>query len=466
MAKEIRINAFVLAAPSHLSAGLWRHPRDRSLEYNRLAYWTDLARIAENGFFDGIFLADGISLYDVYKGSSDPALRLGVQFPRLDPVLLISAMAHVTQHLGFGVTSSVTYEPPYLFARRMNTLDHLTGGRVGWNIVTSFGDSGTRALKGETAKPHDTRYEIAEEYMELVYKLWEASWEDDAALRDRAASVFVDPSKVHVIDHQGEHFRSQGIFIGEPSPQRSPVLYQAGASGRGREFAARHAECVFVGGPTKRIVRDIVSDIRERAVKFGRRPEDIAFFASLAVIPAATSEAAHAKHRDYLQYASHEGTAALLSRWTGIDFSTYQLDDVLKHVHTEGMQSAIARYTADVDRQWTLREVLERAAIGGGGALAIGSPAEVADEMQSWMEETGIDGFNLGYVLAHESFSDFAELVVPELQRRGVYKRAYRDGTLREKLFGAGPTLPDSHPGADAARQLRRDAPEPSGSHA
>ncbi|MDR5836023.1 LLM class flavin-dependent oxidoreductase [Caballeronia sp. LZ034LL] len=451
MSKPIRINAFVLAAPSHLSAGLWRHPRDRSVDYHTLDYWTDLARIAERGLFDGIFLADGISLYDVYQGSSDPALRLGVQFPRLDPLLLISAMAAVTEHVGFGVTSSVTYEPPYLFARRMNTLDHLTKGRVGWNVVTSFGDSGTRALNGEPARPHDTRYALADEYMELVYKLWEGSWEDGAARRDKAASVFVEPSKVHAIDHQGEYFRSQGLFIGEPSPQRTPVLYQAGASGRGRTFAAQHAECVFVSGPSRRVVRDIVQDIRARAVEAGRQADDIQFFASLAVIVAPTRDEAQAKHRDYLAHASLEGTATLLSRWTGIDFSTYGLDDVLRHVHTEGMQSAIERYTNDPDRQWTLRDVLERAAIGGGGAFAVGSPEEIADEMQAWVEETGIDGFNLGYVLAHESFTDFADLVVPELQRRGVYKRVYAPGTLREKLFDGAPTLPASHP----ARQAR-----------
>ncbi|MFT4268302.1 MAG: NtaA/DmoA family FMN-dependent monooxygenase, partial [Xenophilus sp.] len=233
MTREIRLNAFALAAPTHLSMGLWRHPRDRGVDYHRLSYWTDLARIAERGKFDGIFLADGISLYDIYKGSREPALRLGVQFPRLDPILLVSAMAQVTEHLGFGVTSSVSYEPPYLFARRMTTLDHLTNGRVGWNIVTSFGDSGTKALKGEVARAHDDRYALADEYLELVYKYWEGSWEEGAALRDKEGGVFVDPSKIHEIRHAGEHFRSEGIFISEPSPQRTPLLYQAGASTRG-----------------------------------------------------------------------------------------------------------------------------------------------------------------------------------------------------------------------------------------
>lgn len=454
MPQQIRINAFALAAPSHLSAGLWRHPRDRSVDYHRLSYWTDLARIAERGLFDGIFLADGISLYDVYQGSSETALRLGVQFPRLDPLLLVSAMAHVTRHVGFGITSSVSYEPPYLFARRMATLDHISDGRVGWNIVTSFGDSGTRALKGEAARPHDQRYDLAEEYLELVYQLLEGSWEEGAAVRDRAAGVFADPKRIHAIDHQGAHFRSQGVFIAEPSPQRTPVLYQAGASARGREFAARHAECVFVSGPSHKVVGDVVRDVRARAAAHGRDPGDILFFASLTVIAGATEQEAHAKHQDYLRYASSEGTAALLSRWTGIDLARYALDEPLRWAHTEGMQSAIERYTtADPGRVWTLRELLDRAAIGGGGAFAVGSPARVADELQAWVDATGIDGFNLGYVLAHESFSDFADLVVPELQRRGVYKTAYAGGTLREQLFGAGRArLSQSHPAARARR--------------
>ncbi|OZI34650.1 5,10-methylene tetrahydromethanopterin reductase [Bordetella genomosp. 10] len=448
MSRQIRINAFALAAPSHLSPGLWRHPRDRSSEYNTLRYWTDLASIAERGKFDGIFLADGISLYDVYKGSSEPAVRLGVQFPRLDPILLVSAMAHVTQHLGFGITSSVTYEPPYLFARRMNTLDHITQGRVGWNIVTSFGNSGTKALKGEDAKPHGDRYALADDYLDLVYKYWEGSWEDAAAVRDRATGVFADPGLIHEVSHHSANFKSEGIFIAEPSPQRTPLLYQAGASTRGREFAARHAECVFVSGPTKKVVGDLVADVRRRAADNGRDPREILFFASIKIIPGKTESEAVAKYEDYRQYASVEGAAALYSRWSGIDLAQYDLDEPLRHEESNHMQSAVESYTtADPGRTWTVRDILEAIALGNrGSTLLVGSPSEVADGLQSWVDETDVDGFNLGYVLAHESFADFAELVVPELQRRGVYKKAYRAGTLREKLFGRSPRLGDSHP--------------------
>jgi FMN-dependent oxidoreductase (nitrilotriacetate monooxygenase family) len=456
MTKEIRLNAFALAAPSHLSMGLWRHPRDRSLQYNQLSYWTDLARIAEQGKFDAVFLADGISLYDVYKGNADTAIRHAVQFPRLDPILLVSAMAHVTRHVGFGVTSSVSYEPPYLFARRMSTLDHVTDGRVAWNIVTSFGDSGSKALNGEAARAHDDRYDVADEYMSLVYQYWEGSWQDDAVLRDQEQGIFADPARIHTVNHDGEFFRSEGIHICEPSPQRTPLLFQAGTSGRGKAFAARHAECVFISAPSKKVVKDAVDDLRQRAVQAGRSADSIKVFLSLTAIPAATDALAQEKYKDYLRYASAEGAAALFSRWAGIDLSRYSLDDPIEYVESNHMQSVINNYTrADLDRVWTFREILERVAIGGGSAsLLVGSPTTVADQMQAWVDETGIDGFNLGYAVAHESFQDFVELVVPELQRRGVYKRDYAPGTLREKLYGDGHArLPASHPAAQARHE-------------
>jgi alkanesulfonate monooxygenase len=274
-------------------------------------------------------------------------------------------------------------------------------------------------------------------------------------LRDRATGAFTDPSKIHVVRHDSDHFQSEGVFISEPSPQRTPVLYQAGASTRGREFAAKHAECVFVSAPSRKIVKDIVADTRRRAADNGRDPQDIQFFMSLTAIPGRTRQEALDKHADYLRYANHEATAALFSGWTGIDLSKYQRDDPISYIPTQGQQSAVERYTtADPGRVWTVGEVLDRVAIGGSGQLAVGSAAEVADELQAIVEETGVTGFNLGYVLAHESFADFVELVIPELQRRGAYKREYRQGTLREKLFGAGPRLPETHPADQARRKL------------
>jgi len=459
--KEIRINAFVTFAPSHLSPGLWSHPQDKSLDYNTLEFWSNLARVAEQGKYDGLFWADGISTYDVYGGSHDAGIRGALQFPRLDPLLLVAAMAQVTEHLGFAVTSSVTYEPPYLFARRMSTLDQLTKGRVGWNIVTSFGDSGSKALGLGPSKPHDLRYEIADDYLDVVYKLWEGSWEDDAVKRDRASKTFADPSKVHVIRHEGPHYQIEGVHFSEPTPQRTPLLYQAGSSGRGKDFAARHAECVFVSAPSKNIIRASVADTRQRAAQLGRNPKDILFFMLLTVIVGRTEAEAKAKLEDYRRYVSPEGALALFSRWSGVDLAGRDVNEPLQYSKSEGMQSTIEGFTvADPDRVWTIGELAQHNAIGGKGPVLVGTPEQVADIMQEWMDETDIDGFNLSYTLQPQSHIDFVELVVPELQKRGVYKKEYRPGTLREKLYGAGARLPDTHPaaafrrGADAAQDI------------
>jgi FMN-dependent oxidoreductase (nitrilotriacetate monooxygenase family) len=437
--KEIRLNAFEMNCVGHQSPGLWAHPRDRSTNYTGLDYWTGLAKTLERGKFDGIFLADVLGIYDVYAGSPDASLRHAVQVPVNDPMLLIPAMAHATEHLGFGVTSTLSYEPPYPFARRMSTLDHLTKGRAGWNIVTGYLDSAAAGM-GLVAQPrHEERYAIAEEYMEIVYRLWEGSWEDSAVRRDRAVRAFADPAKIHRIRYDGRYYRIDAIHLCEPSPQRTPVLYQAGASPSGREFAARHAECVFINGPTQRVVAPQVADIRRRAAKHGRNPRDILIFTLMTVITGGSEAEAHAKHEDYRRYADYDAALALFSGWTGVDFAKYRPDDELRYIETEAMRSALASFTSDnPDRIWTMRELAEHVAIGGRGPLLVGSPAQIAEALIDWVQATDVDGFNLAYAVTPESFEDFVELVVPELQRRGVYKRDYLPGTYREKLFGAG----------------------------
>jgi long-chain alkane monooxygenase len=448
--KQIRLNAFEMNCVGHQSPGLWAHPRDRSASYTDLAYWTGLARILERGWFDAIFLADVLGVYDVYGGSPDAALRHAVQVPVNDPVLLIPAMAQVTEHLGFGVTATLSYEPPYPFARRMSTLDHLTKGRVGWNIVTGYLDSAAAGM-GLAAQPaHDQRYEIAEEYMEVVYRLWEGSWEDGAVLRDRDRRLFADPARIHRVRHEGRFYRTDAIHLCEPSPQRTPVLYQAGASSRGRGFAAAHAECVFINGPSPQVVAPQVADIRRRAAACGRDPADIVIFTLMTVITGHDEAEAQAKHAEYRRYADYEASLALFSGWTGVDFAQYRPEDELRYIETEAMRSALASFTsADPDRVWTVRELAEHIAIGGRGPLLVGSPAQIADVMAAWMEATGIDGFNLAYAVTPEGFEDFVDLVVPELQRRGLYKTEYRPGTLREKFHGAGHArLAPPHPAA------------------
>lgn len=447
MVKQIRFNAFEMNCVGHQSPGLWRHPRDRSAQYTRLSYWTDLAHLLEAGLFDGVFLADVLGVYDVFGGSPDAALRHATQTPVNDPLLVIPAMAAVTENLGFGVTCNLSYEAPTLLARRFSTLDHLTDGRVGWNVVTGYLDSAARAMGLDRQRAHDDRYDVADEYMDVAYRLWEDSWSDDAVLRDRATGVFVDPSRVRPVRHEGPNFRTDTIHLCEPSPQRTPVIYQAGTSPKGREFAARHAECVFVSGPSVEVIGPRVAGLRALLPTVGRAPHDLLIYSMGTIVVAETDEAARAKLADYRQYVSAEGALTLMSGWTGVDFSKLDLDAPVRHVENDAGRTAMDNITrADPNRTWTVREVAEHVGIGGIGPLFVGSPTTVCDALEHWVDATGVDGFNLAYVLAHETFADIVRFVVPELQRRGRYQTAYASGPLRQKLFGR-PRLDRNHPG-------------------
>ncbi|MCL6696313.1 LLM class flavin-dependent oxidoreductase [Acinetobacter baumannii] len=449
MTKKISFNAFEMNCIAHQSPGLWRHPQDRSVEYKDLEYWTDLAQILERGFFDGIFIADVLGIYDVYHQSAEHALTGAVQVPVNDPLQIVPAMAAVTKHLGFGVTTSISFEHPYPFARRISTLDHLTKGRVGWNIVTSYLESGSKNLGLKTQVNHDNRYDIADEYLEVLYKLWEGSWEEGSVLRDRESGIFADHKKVHPIQHQGKYFTVPGIHICEPSPQRTPVLYQAGASSRGQKFASQNAECVFIAAPSKIATKKVVQGIRQKLAQEGRDPYSVKIYALLSIVTDETDTKAQAKFKEYQSYGSYDGALTLLSGWSGVDFSQYQPTDKVEYIQTNAIQSLLDSYVnADPERVWTIEEIANWNSLGGNGPVLVGSAETVSDALQKWIEDTDVDGFNLAYILAHQTFADVVEFIVPELQKRGVYQTSYAQGTLREKLFGAGPYLPENHRGA------------------
>jgi FMN-dependent oxidoreductase (nitrilotriacetate monooxygenase family) len=449
MAKEIRFNAFEMNCLVHQSPGLWRHPRDRSRDYLSLDYWVELARTLERGCFDGLFLADVLGVYDVFGGNADAALAHGAQTPVNDPLLLVPAMAQATQHLGFGVTVNLSYEPPFTFARRMSTLDHLTKGRIGWNVVTGYLDSAAKGMGREAQTAHDDRYVIAEEYMAVVYKLWEGSWDDDAVVADAATGVYADPRRVRKIKHEGANFRVDALHLSEPSPQRTPLIYQAGSSPAGRSFAGRHAEAIFVSGPSKDVIRPRVAAIRASVVEAGRAPDAVLIFALFTVIVAPTDEAAQALVAEYRRYADYQGALTLMSGWTGVDFSKLDPDQIVQHVENQAGRSALENITrADPNRVWTVRAVAEHVTIGGIGPVIVGSPQAVADELERWVDDADLDGFNLAFAVRPETFVAVADLLVPELQRRGRYKQDYAEGTLRQKLFGRGARLPPEHAGA------------------
>lgn len=443
--KHILLNAFNMNCVGHINHGLWTHPRDRSAEYHTLAYWTDLAKTLERGLFDGLFIADIVGVYDVYQGNVDTTLRESIQLPVNDPLMLVSAMAAVTRHLGFGVTVNLTYEQPYLLARRFSTLDHLTQGRIGWNIVTGYLDSAARAMGLSQQLPHDERYDRADEYLEVLYKLWEGGWDDGAARRDKQARVFVDPERVRKIVHHGRHYHVEGYHLAEPSPQRTPVLFQAGSSGRGQRFAAQHAECVFISPPNKEAARKSVAALREQLVQAGRRPDDVKVFVGAAVVPGRTQAEAREKYADYRQYASREAGLAHFAASTGVDFGRYDLDAPVDYSPGNAIESASK--TAQ-QHGWTRRKLLDLFELGGRYPAIVGDAQQVADELQSWITDTGVDGFNLSRTVVPESYEDFIDLVIPELQDRGLYKTAHAEGTLRQRLFGEGDRLPARHAGA------------------
>jgi len=446
--KQLHVNLFEMNCVSHIVHGLWVHPKNNRHRFNDIEFWTELAQLLEYGAFDAVFLADVIGAYDQFRDGPQTALREAVQIPSNDPLLVIPAMAQVTRNLGFGATFSTTYEPPFAFARRMSTLDHLTKGRVAWNVVTSYLPNAARNFGLDSEVPHDLRYAIADEYLDVLYKLWEGSWADDAVIRDRENGIYTDPAKVHYINHVGEHFKVAGPHLCEPSRQRTPVIYQATGSNAGKEFAARHAEVVFTGGFTADSVRANIADMRARARNHGREPTDIKFVASAGIIVGRTDSEVSAKLDDFRRLISVEGRLA--HNQSRIDYTRY--------ANTEKLGDIIARKERGYEQiaprfrpEQTVGDVLDQMrAVHSGRHFVAGTPTVVADSIEKWLDEDDIDGINLVQYLSFDTARDFIELVVPELRRRGRFRESYRDGeTLRERLFGAGQArLPANHFGS------------------
>ncbi|MCL6231151.1 LLM class flavin-dependent oxidoreductase [Acinetobacter amyesii] len=442
-AKKILLNAFDMNCVGHINHGLWTHPRDESHRFNELSYWTDLAKTLEQGLFDGLFIADITGVYDVYEDNIDLTLKESIQLPSHDPSILISAMAAVTENLGFGVTVNLSYETPYQFARRFASLDHLTQGRIGWNIVTGYLDSAERLIGQKGLKDHDLRYEQAEEFLQLCYKFWEGSWENDAVQKDKANRIFSDPKKVHAIQHQGKFYQSQGVFQVSPSIQRTPVLYQAGASPRGLAFATQHAEGMFIGADSAEKVKNQVQKIRSQIAAQGRDPQAVKLFVGITVVTAETDELAQEKLAEYIRYANPEAGLAHFSSSIGMNLANFAEDEAIPYQQTNSIASVNQKFK---EQKITRQDLRAQHVLGGRYPLFVGSGANVAKQLIDYLDETGIDGFNLTRTVAPESHQDFIRLVIPELQQRGRYKTAYDTGSLRQKLFQQGDHLATTHP--------------------
>lgn len=361
-------------------------------------------------------------------------------------------MAHATKNLSFGITASTSYEHPYQLARRYATLDHITNGRVGWNIVTSYLESAAKSYGLEQIVEHDERYVIADEFMQVVYKLLEGSWEDDAVEANKKSGIYSNPEKVHPINHEGKYFKCRGPSLVHPSPQRTPFLLQAGASKAGKNFAAEHAEAMFLPGMIPEKTREVVESTKKLLIEKGRSPNSVKFVAGIFIVVDETDEKAQAKFQDLLQYADLEGTASLFGGWSGTDLSQFSDDEDFAFTGPPAIQSMISAWTATVPgtkgTKWTKRHVLQQLAVSGAHPRAIGSPATVADIMETWIREACVDGFNISYATTPGTFEDVIEFLCPELRRRGVLPGEFAGGSMRENFLqdGKGARVREGHP--------------------
>lgn len=435
MSEHLHLNLFTMNSVEHVSPGTWRLPGDASDRYTDRSYWTDVARTAERGGFDAVFFADVRGIYDVYDDDRETAIERAVQTPANDPSYVVPAMAEVTENLGFAVTRSTTYTHPYQLAREFSTLDHVTDGRIAFNVVTSYLESAAANLGLEDRMDHDERYDRADEFMDVCYALWEDSWDGDAVVKDRDRGVYAEPDRVHSIDHDGERFVVPGPHGCEPSPQRTPVIFQAGSSERGREFAAKNAEAVFVSQPTKTAVADYISDMEERLVAHDRDPDAVKFFVGVVPIVGESEAIAEAKYKRYREAVDPEATLALLSGFLDMDLSRLDPDQRVEHIETEAIQGAVNAFTAnDPDRDWTVREVAQFAGLGSTSPIIVGDPESVAEDLAAWYQEVGVDGLNIKEVVRTGTLDDFVDLVVPELRDRGIVRDTDAGATLRETI--------------------------------
>ncbi|MCU1483059.1 MAG: oxidoreductase [Subtercola sp.] len=442
MRSTLVINAFTEFTPSHTLQGMWRVPdavEHRAL--NSMDSWLDLARIAERGCLDTIMFADAIGL----GGDFDANVREGILIQN-DPTSLIPAMATVTENLGFVVTGSILQDHPFQLARRMSTLDHLTKGRIGWNVVTSYSDEAWKNFGQPGVPSHADRYAWADEYMEVVYKLWEGSWDDQAIVHDRETGVWADPAHVRQIDHVGTRYQVTGPHMVEPSPQRSPVIFQAGSSEAGRTFAATHGEATFINSADPKSAKTLIDDIRARAVSAGRKPDDLYFTQAFTFIVGSTEEEANRKADEMFSYLNIEGMASKLSGYVGMDLTkldpSVPLSEWTKPGITGIFDAILAAFPPGYNP--TLAEIVE---VRSKNGLFIGTPEQIADQLQDW-QHAGLTAINVLIPTRNSSLVDFVDFVIPELQRRGISQREYTPGTLRRKLHGSGDRLPSNHIGA------------------
>jgi FMN-dependent oxidoreductase (nitrilotriacetate monooxygenase family) len=434
--RQMSLVGFMQAANTSVYAGSWRHPATEHA-FLTASYYEKLGRTLEDGCFDLMFFDDRLAMPGIYAGSVAEAVRLGARPVKLDLSIVLGVVAGATRSIGLGATYSTTYYSPFHVARTFATLDHLSGGRAAWNVVTSVNDGEAQNFGVEHHLDHDARYDRADEFLAATMGLWD-SWEDDALVLDRAAGVFADPAKVHELNHDGEWFRVRGPLTVPRSPQGRPVLLQAGSSGRGRDFAARWAELIFTGDPNIDVARSHYKDQKERIAEHGRAP------AQVKMLPMAYTvigeSRAHAEEREQLflnDLVDPQASLALLSELMNHDFSGLGLDAPITDeliASVSGIRGLVQNLRQHIGDTVTLGDLAGHRATLLQGPRFVGTGPEVADQMEEWFDGDACDGFVIAATHVPGAYEDVVRLVVPELQRRGVFRDRYTGSTLRDHL--------------------------------
>lgn len=435
--KQIKLGAFILLPGQHVAS--WRYPStvaDRTLD---LDYLTELAQTAERGKFDTIFFADVFGT---------PLLENSPSGIKLDPVIIVSALAAVTKNIGLTATLTTTYNEPFQVARKYSAIDHLSKGRAAWNVVTSANDSESLLFGKEKHLPHAERYERAEEFVDVVKKLW-FSIEDEALIIDKENGKFLDLNKVHPVDHEGKFFKVKGSLDSPSTPQGHPVIVQAGSSEAGKELAAKTAEVIFTAWQTLEDAQKFYRDVKGRLAKYGRKPEDLKIMPGVFITVAKTEEEAIAKRKELNSYILPDVGLAYVSNHFGIDLSGYDVDGPLpdfakiEDPTNPGIRQNIIRGIIERENITTLRQLYERISGARGHREIVGTPSQIADQLEEWFLNEGADGFNIQPPTFPEGLNDIVDLVIPELQRRGLFRTEYEGTTLRENLGLSVPVNPN-----------------------
>jgi FMN-dependent oxidoreductase (nitrilotriacetate monooxygenase family) len=442
---KLFFSAFMMNTPSHSIHGFWKTPESENYRMDSLSYWTEAAKEIEALGFDLMMFADATGIRPLWNGSNEIHAKEGLHFPVGDPSVLMSAIAAVTESIGMVYTSSIIQDPPFDFARRISTLDHLTNGRIGWNIVTSATDNAYRNFGYDALLTHEERYGMADEYLDVLYKLWEGSWEDGALRKDKIEGVYADPALIHRINHEGKYYRVEGPHLVGPSPQRTPFLFQAGSSPVGQRFAMKHAEATFIQSPSPAAAKGLIDEGRKLVVENGRDARDIKFFQGLSFIIGDTPEDAKAKEAAHGATVNSAATVAHALGDVGVDAGGYSMDTPLSEL---GETKGVLGYLRWAQEQSGNSEptIADLAWVMEGANRIVGTPEQIADQLEEW-HDAGVDGVNVYTTHRPGSFRELGTKVFPILRERGLLSEG-KPASLRGLFSGGDPLLPASHPAA------------------